>query len=58
MRGGPNYREAHLVMELLADTGVICSVDVVELNPILDRENKTAELVVELLESLFGKQIL
>lgn len=58
VRGGPNYREAHLVMELLADTGVICSVDVVELNPILDRENKTAELAVELLESLFGKQIL
>jgi len=58
VRGGPNYREAHLVMELLADTGLVCSVDVVELNPILDRENETGELAVELLESLFGKQIL
>ena len=58
VRGGPNYREAHLVMELLADTGVVCSVDVVELNPILDRENETGELAVELLESLFGKRIL
>ncbi len=58
VRGGPNYREAHLVMELLADTGRVCSVDVVELNPILDRENETGELAVELLESLFGKAIL
>ena len=58
VRGGPNYREAHLVMEMLADTGLVRSVDVVELNPILDRENETAELSVELLESLFGKQIL
>lgn len=58
VRGGPNYREAHLAMEWLADTGVVSSVDVVELNPILDRENETAELAVELLESLFGKRIL
>ena len=58
VRGGPTYREAHLTMELLADTGLVTSVDVVELNPILDRENDTAELVVELLCSLFGKRIL
>jgi arginase len=58
VRGGPTYREAHLTMELLADTGLVTSVDVVELNPILDRENETAELVVELLGSLFGKRIL
>ncbi|MCP4867720.1 MAG: arginase [Proteobacteria bacterium] len=56
--GGPTYREAHLVMELLADTGMVTSVDVVELNPCLDRENATAVLSVELLTSLFGKQIL
>lgn len=58
VRGGPNYREAHLCMELLADSGVVRSVDVVELNPILDRENASAELAVELLASLFGKRIL
>jgi len=58
VRGGPNYREAHLVMELLADTGKVGSVDVVELNPILDRENESAVLAVELLASLFGKRIL
>ena len=58
VRGGPNYREAHLVMEMLADCGKVGSVDVVELNPILDRENVSAELVVELLASLFGRRIL
>ncbi len=58
VRGGPTYRESHLVMELLADTGRVVSADIVELNPILDRENITAALGVELLESLFGKQIL
>jgi arginase len=58
VRGGPNYREAHLAMELLADTGRVSSVDVVELNPCLDHENATARLSVELLESLFGKRIL
>ena len=58
VRGGPNYREAHLAMELLADTGKVSSVDVVELNPCLDRENATAALSVELLQSLFGKRIL
>ena len=58
VRGGPNYREAHLAMELLADSGKVKSVDVVELNPCLDRENATARLAVELLQSLFGKRIL
>ncbi len=58
VRGGPNYREAHLAMELLADTGKVRSVDIVELNPCLDLENQTARLSVELLQSLFGKRIL
>jgi arginase len=58
VRGGPDYREAHLVMETLADTGRVTSVDVVELNPILDERNRSAEVAVELLQSLFGKRIL
>ncbi len=58
VRGGPDYREAHLVMEILADTGLVRGVDVVELNPILDRENTSGELATELLASLFGKRIL
>jgi arginase len=58
VRGGPTYRESHLVMEMLADTERVGSVDVVELNPILDRENDSALLAVELLASLFGKAIL
>lgn len=58
VRGGPTYREAHLCMELLADTGLVGSLDVVELNPTLDCENRTAELSVDLIASLFGKQIL
>ncbi len=58
VRGGPTYRESHLVMEMLADTGLVRSVDVVELNPCLDHENATARLAVELVTSLFGKRIL
>ncbi len=58
VRGGPNYREAHLVMEILADTGRVSSLDIVEVNPILDRENSTSELAVELVASLFGRRIL
>lgn len=58
VRGGPNYREAHLVMELLAETGKVRSVDIVELNPILDTENATGRLAVELVGSLFGRSIL
>lgn len=56
--GGPTYRESHFVMEMLADTGLVRSVDVVELNPCLDHENATARLAVELVTSLFGKRIL
>ena len=58
VRGGPTYREAQLCMEMLADTGCLGSLDVVELNPALDVRNRTAELVVDLLESLFGKSTL
>ncbi len=58
VRGGPSYREAQLCMEMLADTGRIGSVDVMELNPARDIQNRTAELVVDLLESLFGKSTL
>lgn len=56
--GGPNYREAQLVMEMIADTGRLGSLDIVELNPIIDTRNLTAELVVDLVESLFGKSTL
>ena len=58
VRGGPTYREAHLCMEMLADTGRLVSVDLVELNPALDIRNSTAELAVDLVESLFGKSTL
>jgi len=56
--GGPNYREAQLVMEMIADTGLMGSLDIVELNPVLDRRNRTAKLTVDLVESLFGKSTL
>jgi arginase len=56
--GGITYREAHLAMEMLADTKKVLSVEVVEVNPILDRRNATARLGVELLTSLLGKKIL
>ena len=55
--GGFTYREAHLLMELLADAGIVTSLDLVEVNPILDRENRTARLMVELAASLLGKSI-
>lgn len=58
VRGGPTYREAQLCMEMLADTGRVGSLDVVELNPAQDIRNQTAELVVDLVESLFGKSTL
>lgn len=58
VRGGPTYREAHLCMEMIADTGRLGSVDLVELNPALDLRNTTAELAVDLVESLFGKSTL
>jgi arginase len=56
--GGPNYREAQLVMEMIADTGRLCSLDIVELNPAFDEHNKTGALAVDLVESLFGKSTL
>lgn len=56
--GGLNYREAQLLMEIIADTGKLVSADVVELNPILDHRNHTGLMAVELMASLFGKSIL
>ena len=56
--GGPTYREAQLCMEMIADTGRMASLDVMELNPALDVRNKTALLAVDLIESLFGKSTL
>ena len=58
VRGGPNYREAQLCMEMIADTGRMASMDVMELNPALDERNRTAEVAVDLIESLFGKRTL
>ena len=55
--GGATYREAHLIMELLHDSGVVQSLDIVELNPFLDDRGRTARSVVELIASLFGQQI-
>ncbi|MCZ8072929.1 arginase [Paucibacter aquatile] len=56
--GGPTYREAQLCMEMIADTGFLASLDVMELNPALDLQNKTAKVAVDLIESLFGKSTL
>ena len=56
--GGLSYREAHLLMEILGDSGRVRSLDIVEINPILDDRNKTAELAVELAASLLGQRIL
>lgn len=56
--GGPTYREAQLCMEMIADSGCLASLDIVELNPALDVRNKTALLAVDLVESLFGKSTL
>ena len=56
--GGPTYREAQLCMEMIADTGRMASMDVMELNPALDERNRTAEVAVDLIESLFGKSTL
>jgi arginase len=55
--GGATYREAHLVMELLHDSGLVRSADIVELNPFLDERGRTARTAVELIGSLFGQQI-
>ena len=56
--GGPTYREAQLCMEMIADSGRLASLDIMELNPALDVRNQTAEVAVDLVESLFGKSTL
>lgn len=58
VKGGPTYREAQLVMEMICDTGRLGSLDIVELNPAFDQRNQTALLAVDLVESLFGKSTL
>ena len=58
VRGGPTYREAQLCMEMIADTGLLASLDVMELNPALDIRNQTAEVAVDLIASLFGRSTL
>ena len=58
VRGGLSYREAHLAMELICASGLMTSLEIVEVNPILDRENATAALAVELAASAFGASIL
>jgi arginase len=58
VRGGLSYREAHLALELIAESGLMTSLEIVEVNPILDRENATGELAVELAASAFGATIL
>jgi arginase len=58
VRGGPTYREIQLCMEMIADTGQLGSIDVVEINPALDVRNRTAELAVEFVQSLFGASTL
>ena len=57
VRGGATYREAHLAMEMIADTGKLIGLDLVETNPILDERNRTAELAVQLAKSAFGHRI-
>ena len=58
VRGGPTYREMQLCMEMIADSGRMASLDVVEINPALDVRNRTAELAVEFVQSLFGASTL
>ncbi len=58
VRGGATYREAHLAMEILADNGRSLGLEIVEVNPVIDEHNRTAELAVELACSAFGKKIL
>lgn len=58
VRGGATYREAHLAMEMICDTGRMLSMETVEVNPVLDQFNRTAELAVELILSAMGKKIL
>lgn len=58
VRGGATYREAHLAMEIIADHGGMLSFEIVEVNPVIDERNRTAELAVQLTASAFGKKIL
>jgi arginase len=58
VRGGATYREAHLAMELICDTGRMLSLEVVEVNPVIDEVNRTADLAVEMIMSALGKRIL
>ncbi|MBI5216993.1 MAG: arginase [Ignavibacteriae bacterium] len=58
VKGGLDYREAHLIMEMIADSGRMTSLEMVEVNPILDNRNQSAEFAVELVQSAFGKSIL
>ncbi|MDO8558608.1 MAG: arginase [bacterium] len=58
IRGGGTYREAHLALEMISDTGGMTSMEIVEVNPILDSSNRTANLAVELAMSAFGKRIM
>jgi arginase len=58
VKGGLDYREAHLIMEVIADAGVMTSLEMVEVNPILDQGNASATFAVELIQSGFGKKIL
>jgi arginase len=58
VQGGPSYREAQLCMEMIADSGRMCSLDIMELNPALDNRNRTAQVAVDLVASLFGKSTL
>src|SRR5207302_10623633 len=58
VRGGATYREAHLAMEIIADHGRLTSFEIVEVNPVIDEHNRTANLAVELILTAFGKKIL
>ncbi|AGB40237.1 arginase [Halobacteroides halobius DSM 5150] len=58
VKGGLTYREAHLALEMIAEANIVASLDLVEVNPILDQGNQTAELAVELIASALGKRIL
>ena len=58
VKGGPTYREAQLCMEMIYESGLMGSLDIMELNPAFDDRNQSAELVVDLVKSLFGEQIL
>ena len=58
VRGGATFREAHLALEMAADSGRLLAMDLVEINPVLDQRNRTAELAVDLIVSAFGARIL